>query len=170
MNKVPTAHDAARELSYVRTVAALMRNTHGKPLNLGTETLIQVDRSLDVVQARLNFLSLSWWGRCRQRMREAREERRALVALAESKGWLPNRWLPVALVLVLGASGCTHQKSAIKALDAAGYSRVELTGAAWWCCNGSTFSDGFRAVGPTGVPVEGCVCRGLLKGSTIRLR
>lgn len=51
-----------------------------------------------------------------------------------------------------------------------GYTDVEMTGAAPFSCSKDDWSrDGFRAKGPTGVPVEGAVCCGFWgKGCTVR--
>jgi hypothetical protein len=59
--------------------------------------------------------------------------------------------------------------SANKALTGAGYSKIELGSYKWFTCGDDTFSRGFKAVGPTGVPVNGVLCQGWIKGITIRL-
>jgi hypothetical protein len=78
--------------------------------------------------------------------------------------------ISILVVALISAAGCTDPQSARKALLAAGYSNVEITGYDWFACSkDDTYSTAFRATGPTGVQVEGAVCQGLLfKGSTIR--
>lgn len=67
-------------------------------------------------------------------------------------------------------SGCTNSSSAIKALEGAGYTNIEITGFRFFgCSEDDSFRTGFSSTGPTGKPVTGVVCGGLLKGSTIRL-
>jgi len=129
------------DIKTLRRLLWELTNTNGRPPRVTGADIDRATAALDRIERR----SLPWW-------------RRIFTAA------------PLLLVLVLCASGCTATKSATRALDSAGYRDVTFTGSAWWCCNGSWFSDGFRAVGPTGIPVEGCVCRGLLKGSTIRTK
>lgn len=67
------------------------------------------------------------------------------------------------------AAACTDAPGAEKALQAAGYRDVQLTGYQMFGCGEKdTFRTGFTAIGPTGVRVNGAVCSGWLKGSTIR--
>lgn len=74
------------------------------------------------------------------------------------------------LAATLGLVACTDAPGAERALKQAGYSHVEITGYAWFDCEEKEqYATGFKALGPTGVPVEGSVCAGLLKGNTIRL-
>jgi hypothetical protein len=57
-----------------------------------------------------------------------------------------------------------------KTLNQAGYSDIKITGFNFTGCGqGDTYSTGFTGKGPTGVIVSGTVCKGLMKGSTIRL-
>jgi hypothetical protein len=71
---------------------------------------------------------------------------------------------------VAALCGCTAPDRSTSALKAAGYTDIELTGYSFFACSESDqFATGFRAKGPTGVKVEGTVCAGFLKGSTIRL-
>ena len=66
-------------------------------------------------------------------------------------------------------AGCTSADSATRALESAGYSQIKITGYQFFgCSEDDSFHTGFTAVGPTGKPVSGVVCGGLLKGSTIR--
>ncbi len=76
--------------------------------------------------------------------------------------------IPTALTIL---AGCSNPDSAVRALNGAGYTQIKITG--WrfgMCSKDDTYSTGFEAKGPTGVPITGAVCEGLLfKGSTIRL-
>ena len=77
------------------------------------------------------------------------------------------------LVLLIGAvalAACTDNPGALRALEGAGYTQIELGGYAWFQCDGKsdTFSTKFTAKGPAGKIVSGAVCSGLFKGSTIR--
>jgi hypothetical protein len=55
-------------------------------------------------------------------------------------------------------------------LAAQGYTQVEITGARFLGCGREdVYRTGFRAVGPTGIPVKGIVCDGIFKGATVRL-
>jgi hypothetical protein len=72
-----------------------------------------------------------------------------------------------AALLTLAA--CTQPDDARRTLEAAGYSDIEITGyKAFGCSEDDYFHTGFRATGVNGQPVEGVVCGGWLKGSTIR--
>ena len=66
--------------------------------------------------------------------------------------------------------GCSDSETAIKALKGAGYSDIRTTGYSWFACGkDDSFSTGFMAKGPTGVPVKGAVCSSLIiKNATIR--
>lgn len=77
----------------------------------------------------------------------------------------------IAAVLSIGIlSGCTDEKNAYRVLSANGFTDIQMTGYSWLSCSDKdTFSTGFIAKGPTGIPVKGSVCSGLLfKNSTIR--
>lgn len=76
----------------------------------------------------------------------------------------------LGLVLsALSLSSCGVEDDAIKALRAAGYSNIEITGMKPWACSADDlFRIGFQAKGLNGQPVEGVVCSAPLKGSTIR--
>lgn len=76
------------------------------------------------------------------------------------------------LVCSLLLASCTNPKGARKTLDGAGFSNVQITGYKWFACSKDDFyHTGFKAVGPTGKTVEGCVCEGLfIKNSTIRYK
>jgi hypothetical protein len=76
--------------------------------------------------------------------------------------------LPVFAALALTA--CSDPEGARKALQAQGYRDIQITGYAYWGCGkDDVYHTGFTAVGPTGVPVIGVVCKGHFKGSTVRI-
>lgn len=59
-----------------------------------------------------------------------------------------------------------------RALEAAGYTEIEITGYPVMQCSDSDsmfFNKGFRAKSPSGQIVEGAVCCGFFKGCTVRL-
>ena len=72
--------------------------------------------------------------------------------------------------LVICIVGCTNGDGAVRALEGAGYTNIKITGyRITGCHDDDTFRTGFKATGPSGKPVTGVVCSGILKGSTIRL-
>lgn len=76
----------------------------------------------------------------------------------------------IGVLSVVVLAGCTASDEAVRALSGAGYAKIEVTGYRFFGCDEKdTFSTGFKAVGPTGQPVSGVVCSGLLKGATIRV-
>jgi hypothetical protein len=77
--------------------------------------------------------------------------------------------IAAASVLMMG-TGCRAKKSSVRALKSAGYTDIELHGYPWLCCGGYWFGDTFTAKGPTGEPVSGCVCKGIVQGSTIKIK
>lgn len=75
-----------------------------------------------------------------------------------------------AAIVVAGVHGCTDAKGAKKTLQAAGYTDVQTGGLSdFVCADDDLFATGFNAKDPGGLPVSGAVCRGLIKGSTVRL-
>ncbi len=79
--------------------------------------------------------------------------------------------LHLSAVIFIGglAAACSDPQAARKALADAGYTNVETTGYSMFACGkDDNFATGFKAVGPSGRKVEGAVCSGWLKGSTIR--
>ena len=73
-------------------------------------------------------------------------------------------------VAAFAVAGCTDERGAILALDAAGYTSIQIGGYAWWDCDQKDqFRTRFTATGPTGKRVTGAVCSGWLKGYTIRI-
>lgn len=73
------------------------------------------------------------------------------------------------MIFFLLALGCTASTRSLEALTQAGYTEIKLEGHAWFACaEEDVFATAFKAKGPTGVPAEGAVCCGTLKGCTIR--
>ncbi len=73
------------------------------------------------------------------------------------------------VVCALALTGCTRADKAQSTLEDQGYTDIHMTGYAFFACSSDdTFHDGFTAKSPSGKTVEGVVCGGLLKGSTIR--
>ena len=68
-------------------------------------------------------------------------------------------------------AGCTQTDDAVRALESAGYTDVQLDGYDFFFFFEDDFyKTKFRAKGPNGKPVSGVVCAGLLfKGATVRL-
>lgn len=75
------------------------------------------------------------------------------------------------LTLLFVISGCTDPNKAMRQLESAGYTDIQMLGYdLWGCSQDDTYSDKFTAKGPTGKIVSGVVCNGLVfKGGTIRL-
>lgn len=73
-------------------------------------------------------------------------------------------------IAVLALSGCSDAKTARHALDAEGYTDIEITGwSPFSCSDDDTFSTGFVATNSKGKRVRGTVCSGILfKNATIR--
>jgi hypothetical protein len=77
----------------------------------------------------------------------------------------------LALVFAVTLSACSAPETATKALQAAGYSDIQINGYAYFgCSDDDSFHTEFKATGPTGIPVSGVVCSGIVKGATIRLK
>ena len=73
--------------------------------------------------------------------------------------------LLVAFVL----HGCTDPDKARSVLKAQGYSEIEITGYNFLeCSEDDIYRTGFTATAPNGIKVQGTVCGGILKGSTVR--
>ena len=67
-------------------------------------------------------------------------------------------------------AACTAPERTERVLEQQGYTGVEVTGYAFFdCSEDDTFATAFKATSPSGHPVEGAVCSGLLKGNTVRL-
>lgn len=67
-------------------------------------------------------------------------------------------------------ASCYSGTDARKALEAQGFTNIEITGHAWFACSKSdTFATSFNATNPQGKRVSGAACSGLLfKNTTIR--
>jgi hypothetical protein len=77
----------------------------------------------------------------------------------------------MTMIVLIAIAGCTDSDGARKALEGAGYADIKLTGYAFTGCGEHDWtSTGFKAKGPTGKSVDGVVCGGWPKGSTIRTR
>jgi hypothetical protein len=75
------------------------------------------------------------------------------------------------LVFALAAgSGCTQGPDKIvQLLEAQGFTKVQKKGYDFFgCSEDDEFRTKFEAIGPTGKPVSGTVCSGILKKATIR--
>lgn len=79
------------------------------------------------------------------------------------------KYLTISALLTLAA--CTDGPNAARVLEDAGYKDVRIGGYAAFSCDGKsdTFATSFTATAPSGRNVSGAVCKGVLKGSTIRL-
>jgi hypothetical protein len=60
-------------------------------------------------------------------------------------------------------------EDALRVLTAAGYRNIEMTGYRPQGCNNTLYRRGFRAFGPTNVPLTGVVCGGLSEPYTIHI-
>lgn len=85
---------------------------------------------------------------------------------------MKTKILLVAAALALTA--CSDGPSAVRTLARQGYTNITTTGYSFFGCDmgknsGDTFSTGFEATAPNGEHVSGVVCKGFLKGSTVRL-
>jgi hypothetical protein len=78
----------------------------------------------------------------------------------------------IAGVCLLTLAACTDSKGATDALLDAGYSNVTIKGHDFFACGqDDAVATSFTATGPTGRPVRGTVCSGILvKDQTIRLK
>lgn len=76
----------------------------------------------------------------------------------------------LCLIVILLLAGCTSESNAQRALQAAGYKDIRMTGYRFFGCSEDDFSHtGFEATGQNGQRISGVVCSGLFfKGSTIR--
>ena len=76
----------------------------------------------------------------------------------------------VACAAAMLLVGCTQPEGARQALEAQGYTNVQMGGYDWLSCSKSDpYHDKFAAKGPTGKQVTGVVCAGLFSGSVVRL-
>ena len=73
------------------------------------------------------------------------------------------------IIVLLLISSCSNPERAISALKSAGYKDIRLHGKSIFACgHGDIYSDEFSAINPNGTFVQGVVCSGLFKRSTIR--
>jgi hypothetical protein len=73
------------------------------------------------------------------------------------------------LIAALLVAGCTAPDSAKEVLEKQGYTNLEVGGYGWFACSEDDwFATQFKGTSPTGDTVEGTVCKGVFKGSTIR--
>lgn len=79
----------------------------------------------------------------------------------------------IALVLtitLLCSCAPMRDETAIRALSATGYTKIELHGMAFFGCDKNDFfRKSFTAKSPNGQSVSGVVCGGFLKGATVRI-
>lgn len=73
---------------------------------------------------------------------------------------------------VLLLAGCTNSGDAHRALEAIGFSEIEITGYSWLACGKDDFyHTGFTAINQEQMRVYGTVCSGILfKNSTVRFQ
>lgn len=76
----------------------------------------------------------------------------------------------ISLALMLAAlTACDDPKAARRALEDAGFTDIETLGASLYGCGqNDNFNTRFRAKNIRGKTIEGVVCSGWFKGSTIR--
>mgnify|MGYP000977450805 CR=1 FL=1 len=73
------------------------------------------------------------------------------------------------IIALLALSACSSSDQATRALQAAGYKDINITGYSFFGCDEKdSFHTGFEATGPNGQRVDGVVCSGWFKGATIR--
>ena len=77
----------------------------------------------------------------------------------------------IILAMAVSLSSCfTDNKDAYRVLSDQGYTDIKITGYSCFVCDKSDFySTGFTAKTAAGKEVKGVVCKGIFKGSTIRL-
>lgn len=74
------------------------------------------------------------------------------------------------LIITVLLVGCTNAEQSTRALEASGYKEISMNGYTLFGCDDKdTFRDSFTAKGANGKYVEGVVCSGWFKGSTIRV-
>ncbi len=73
------------------------------------------------------------------------------------------------LTLSVVLSSCTDPESTVSLLMKQGYSDIRISGYDFFGCGkGDVFATGFTAQTANGSQVQGVVCSGFMKGSTIR--
>lgn len=77
--------------------------------------------------------------------------------------------LVIAALIISICTACTKTDETERVLKNNGFTKIHLTGYQFFSCDGKDlFHTGFTAISPSGHPVKGVVCSGLLKGATIR--
>ena len=84
---------------------------------------------------------------------------------------MTTRTIAAIIAAASALAGCTQPDHARKVLEGQGYTEIQMQGYDWLnCSKDDMYHDKFTAKGPTGKPVAGVVCAGLLfRGATIRL-
>lgn len=92
--------------------------------------------------------------------------------VAARTGRRPSRTVELCGVVVAFAAtliGCTQPEEARKILEAQGLTNITITGYnAFACSEDDNYSTGFEATSVNGTRVKGTVCKGMLKGATVR--
>jgi len=77
--------------------------------------------------------------------------------------------IAILLLALLVIVGCIDGEGATRVLESNGYTSVEIKGRGFWGCGqGDIYITKFKAQSPNNKAVEGTVCKGLIKSSTIR--
>jgi len=73
------------------------------------------------------------------------------------------------LIIAIFFTGCTSKEEAERVLQNEGYTNIKITGYDFLACStDDIFHTGFIAMNREGKVIEGTVCSGWFKGSTIR--
>lgn len=79
------------------------------------------------------------------------------------------KYILVICVMIVALTGCTSEQDARRALEAEGFTVIEITGYRFFGCgDDDAFKTGFVATNQGGKRVEGVVCSGWFKSATIR--
>jgi hypothetical protein len=82
---------------------------------------------------------------------------------------MTNKLIITLLLLIL--TSCTDKIDAERTLVINDFTEIEITGyKILGCSQDDIYHTGFRATSPNGHKVEGVVCKGIFKGSTIRFK
>lgn len=78
--------------------------------------------------------------------------------------------LIIGIAVLMSLAACSQPDKAQQVLTKAGYTDIKTGGYGMFSCSDDdTFKTKFTAKGPSGQQVEGVVCGGVFKGSTIRI-
>lgn len=79
--------------------------------------------------------------------------------------------LLVVLAISISSAACTDATQEKRALEASGYTDIEITGYRFFGCatGGEGWRTGFNAKSPAGKQVTGTACSGLFGGATVRV-